>query len=88
MHSKRLGSRLIHKEIKLQKAMNGMDTILCKTDLRVYSDRTRQRQNDGVKHNALDLEHMLVNRSIQTGRVASKNLYNRIDPNSYSETHI
>ena len=40
--------------------------------LRVYSDRTRQRHNDGVKHNALDLEHMLVNRSIQTGRVASK----------------
>ena len=45
--------------------------------LRVYSDRTRQRQNDGVKHNALDLEHILVNWSIQTGRVASKNLYNR-----------
>ena len=45
--------------------------------LRVYSDRTRQRQNDGVKHYALDLEHMLVNRSIQTGRVASKNLYNK-----------
>ena len=43
----------------------------------VYSDRTRQRHNDGVKHNALVLEHMLVNRCIQTGRVASKNLYNR-----------
>ena len=27
-------------------------------------------RNDGVIHNALDLEHMLVNRSIQTGRVA------------------
>ena len=40
--------------------------------LRVYSDRTLQRQNDGVKHNALDLEHMLVNRSIQTGHDASK----------------
>ena len=45
--------------------------------IRVYSDRTRQRQNDGVKHNALESEHMFVNRSIQTGRVASKNLYNR-----------
>ena len=45
--------------------------------VRVYSDRTRQRQNAGAKHNALDLEHMLVNRSIQTGRVGSKNLYNR-----------
>ena len=45
--------------------------------VRVFSDRTRQRQNDGVKHYALDLEHMLVNQSIQTGRVASKNLYNR-----------
>ena len=39
--------------------------------LRVYSDRTRQRQIDGVKHNALVLEHILVNRSIQTGRVAT-----------------
>ena len=48
-----------------------------RTRIRVYSDRTRQGQNDGVKHNALDLEHMLVNRSIQTGRVASKILYNR-----------
>ena len=28
-----LGSRHIHKEIKLQKAMNGVDKILCKTDL-------------------------------------------------------
>ena len=25
----------------------------------VYSDRTRQRQNDRVKHNALDLGHLL-----------------------------
>ena len=33
VHFKRLGSRHIHKEIKLQKAMNGMDRILCKTDL-------------------------------------------------------
>ena len=40
-------------------------------EVRVYSDRTRQRQNDGVKHNSLELEHMFVNRSIQTGRVAS-----------------
>ena len=46
--------------------------------LRVYSDWTRQRHNDGVKHNALVLEHMLVNRSIQTGRVASKMLYNSV----------
>ena len=45
--------------------------------LRVYSDRTRQRHNDGVRHNALELEHMFVNRSIQTGCVASKILYNR-----------
>ena len=29
---KRLGSRHIHKEIKLQKAMNRMDRILCKPD--------------------------------------------------------
>ena len=39
--------------------------------VRVYSDRTRQRHFDGVKHNAPVLEHMLVNRCIQTGRVAS-----------------
>ena len=32
-HFKRLGSRHIHKEIKLQKALNGMDRILCKTGL-------------------------------------------------------
>ena len=29
---KRLGSQHIHKEIKLQKAMNRMDRILCKTN--------------------------------------------------------
>ena len=46
--------------------------------LRFHSECTfSQRQNDGVKHNALGLEHMLVNRSIQTGRVASKKFYNR-----------
>ena len=28
-----LGSRHIHKEIKLQNAMNGIDRILCKKDL-------------------------------------------------------
>ena len=28
-----------------------------KFSLRVYLDRTRQRQNNGVKHNALDSEH-------------------------------
>ena len=67
---------------------------------RVYSDRTRQRQNDGVKHNALDLEHLLVNRCIQTGRVASKKLNNRdavvltlarsvwIDPYTYKSVHF
>ena len=44
---------------------------------RVYSDWTRQRQFDRVTDNALDLEHLLLNRSIQTGRVASKILYNR-----------
>ena len=41
------------------------------THVRVYSDWTRQRQFDGVKHKALVLEHMLINRCIQTGRVAS-----------------
>ena len=33
VHFKRLGSRHIQNEIKLQKAMNGMDRILCITDL-------------------------------------------------------
>ena len=33
VHFKRLGSQHFHKEIKLQKAMNGMDRILCKIDL-------------------------------------------------------
>ena len=33
MHFKRLGSQHIHKEIKLQKPMNGRDRILCKTNL-------------------------------------------------------
>ena len=33
VHFKRLGSQHIHQEIKLQKAVNGMDMILCKTDL-------------------------------------------------------
>ena len=32
-HSKRLGSRHIHNEVELQKAMNGLDRVLCKTDL-------------------------------------------------------
>ena len=32
VHFKRLASQHIHKEIKLQKAMNGMDRILSKTD--------------------------------------------------------
>ena len=30
---KSLGSQHIHKEIKLQKGMKGIDKILCKTDL-------------------------------------------------------
>ena len=38
--------------------------------IRVYSDWTRQRQFDGVKHDVLALEHMLTNRSIHTGRAA------------------
>ena len=33
VHFKHLGSRHIHKEIKLHKAMNGMDSILYKMDL-------------------------------------------------------
>ena len=33
VHFKRLGSRHIHKEIKLRKIIIGMDRILCKTDL-------------------------------------------------------
>ena len=33
MHFKRLGSLHIYKEIKLQKVMNGIDMIWCKTDL-------------------------------------------------------
>ena len=32
MHFKRLDSRHIHKETTLQKVMNGMDRIMCKTD--------------------------------------------------------
>ena len=43
----------------------------------VYSEWTRQRHYDGVKHNALVLEHMLVNRSMHTSLVASTILYNR-----------
>ena len=42
----------------------------------VYSDWRRQRQFDGVKHDALVLKHMLANRSILTGRAALKCLYN------------
>ena len=30
---KRLGSRPIHREINLQEVVNGIDYILCKTDL-------------------------------------------------------
>ena len=38
--------------------------LRCAWAFRVYSDLTRQRQFDGVKHNALVLEQMLVNGSI------------------------
>ena len=38
--------------------------------VRVYSDWTRRRQFVGVKHDALVLEHVLVNRSIHMGRGA------------------
>ena len=38
--------------------------------LRVYTEWTHQRQFDGVKHGALVLEHMLINRSIHIGRAA------------------
>ena len=61
-------------------AFEDCEIVAVKLALRVYSDRTHQRQNDGVKHNALEfveLEHMFVNRSIRTGRVASKKVYNR-----------
>ena len=40
VHFKRLCSRHIHKEIKLQKAMNGMDRTLCKTDLILIARHT------------------------------------------------
>ena len=40
LHFKRLGIRHIHKEIKLQKAVNGMDMILCKTDLIIVRRHT------------------------------------------------
>ena len=33
VHFKRLGSWHIHNDFKLQKVMNGMDRIFCKTDL-------------------------------------------------------
>ena len=33
VHFKWLGSPHIHQEIKLQKALNGIDRILCKTDI-------------------------------------------------------
>ena len=57
--------------IRLVSNVHVFDTV------RVYPDRTRQRQFDDVKHNALVLEHILINRCIQTGRVASKILFNR-----------
>ena len=41
-----------------------------KTTFRIYLDWMRQRECDGVKHDALVLEHMLINRSIHTGRAA------------------
>ena len=56
--------------------MKNFVSYFIQMSLKVYSDRTRQRKFDGVKHNALVLEHMLINRSIHTGRVGSKILYN------------
>ena len=47
-------------------------TVSTQRSFRVYSDRTGQRQFDGVKHNALVLEPMLVKPSIQTGRVTAQ----------------
>ena len=41
-----------------------------RVSIRVYSEWTRQRNNDGVKRGALVSEHMLINRSILTGRAA------------------
>ena len=44
--------------------------------IRVYSDWTRLRQFYGVKHDAMDLEHMFIKRSIHAGRAALEFLYN------------
>ena len=41
-----------------------------RTRIRVYSDWTRQRHCDGVKHYALIIGHMLMNQRIHTGRAA------------------
>ena len=38
--------------------------------VRVSSDWKRPHQFDGVKHDAVVLEHMLINRRIHTGRTA------------------
>ena len=35
-----LGSQRIHKKVKLQKAMNRLDSILCKTDLILIQRQT------------------------------------------------
>ena len=40
VHFIRLGSRHIHKEIKLQNALNGIDRILCKKDLILFRRHT------------------------------------------------
>ena len=44
--------------------------LLVDGTLMVNSDWTCRRQIDSVKHDALGLEHMLVNQSIHTGRAA------------------
>ena len=49
---KRLGSRHNYTENKLQKAMNGMDRILCKTDLILI----RRHTNKGDIFNDVDIE--------------------------------
>ena len=56
VHFKRFCSRHIHKEIKLQKAMNVMDRILCKTDLIVIR---RHTYNISTPSAMLILKHFL-----------------------------
>ena len=50
----------------------GRQRLRCAWVIRDYSDWTHQRQFDDVKHDALVLERVLVNRSIHTGRVRAQ----------------